>query len=91
MGQAGRGLPRAVEAEARGGRGEAAGEGIGGLLGLLVRLTVAPGDVVVNSDGAYPTFNFHVAGFGGCLNKVPYRNEAEDPQADSSEYRPRKY
>ncbi len=58
-----------------------AGEGIDGLLGLLVRLTVAPGDVVVTSDGAYPTFNFHVAGFGGSLDKVPYRNDAEDPQA----------
>ncbi|GGF54950.1 histidinol-phosphate aminotransferase [Paracoccus acridae] len=57
------------------------GEGIDGLLGLLVRLTVAPGDVVVTSDGAYPTFNFHVAGFGGSLDKVPYRNDAEDPQA----------
>ncbi len=57
------------------------GEGIDGLLGLLVRLTVAPGDMVVTSDGAYPTFNFHVAGFGGSLDKVPYRDDAEDPQA----------
>ncbi|WP_347137698.1 pyridoxal phosphate-dependent aminotransferase [Paracoccus sp. SSK6] len=57
------------------------GEGIDGLLGLLVRLTIAPGDVVVTSDGAYPTFNFHVTGFGGSLDKVPYRNDAEDPQA----------
>jgi histidinol-phosphate aminotransferase len=57
------------------------GEGIDALLGLLVRLTVAPGDVVVTSDGAYPTFNFHVAGFGGVLDKVPYRNDAEDPHA----------
>lgn len=57
------------------------GEGIDGLLGLLVRLTVAPGDVVVTSEGAYPTFNFHVAGFGGVLDKVPYRDNAEDPRA----------
>ena len=57
------------------------GEGIDGLLGLLVRLTVAPGDTIVTSDGAYPTFNFHVTGFGGVLDKVPYRNDAEDPQA----------
>ncbi|MTH36458.1 pyridoxal phosphate-dependent aminotransferase [Paracoccus limosus] len=57
------------------------GEGVDGLLGLLVRLTVAPGDVVVTSEGAYPTFNFHVAGFGGQLVKVPYRDDAEDPQA----------
>ncbi|PZR00020.1 MAG: pyridoxal phosphate-dependent aminotransferase [Cereibacter sphaeroides] len=55
------------------------GEGIDGLLGLLVRLLVGPGDAVVTSDGAYPTFNFHVAGFGGTLHKVPYCGDAEDP------------
>ena len=55
------------------------GEGIDGLLGYLVRLTVAPDDAVVTSDGAYPTFNFHVAGFGGQLHKVPYTGDHEDP------------
>ncbi|WP_372840009.1 pyridoxal phosphate-dependent aminotransferase, partial [Phaeovulum sp.] len=55
------------------------GEGIDGLLGYLVHLTVGPGDAVVTSDGAYPTFNFHVAGFGGVLHKVPYAGEHEDP------------
>lgn len=55
------------------------GEGIDGLLGYLVRLTVSPGDAVVTSDGAYPTFNFHVAGFGGVLHKVPYAGDHEDP------------
>ncbi len=59
----------------------AVGEGIDGLLGLLVRLLVAPGDAVVTSDGAYPTFNFHVAGFGGVLHKVPYAGDREDPAA----------
>jgi histidinol-phosphate aminotransferase len=57
------------------------GEGIDGLLGCLVRLTVGPGDRVVTSDGAYPTFNFHVAGFGGQIDKVPYRGDHEDPGA----------
>lgn len=57
------------------------GEGIDGLLGLAVRLMVAPGDAVVTSDGAYPTFNYHVAGFGGVLHRVPYRADAEDPEA----------
>src|SRR6056297_2719162 len=57
------------------------GEGIDGLLGNLVRLLVAPGDAVVTSDGAYPTFNYHVAGFGGMLHKVPYRDDFEDPAA----------
>lgn len=57
------------------------GEGIDGLLGYLVRLLVGPGDAVVTSEGAYPTFNFHVAGFGGVLHKVPYRADHEDPAA----------
>ncbi len=57
------------------------GEGIDGILGNLVRLLVAPGDTVVTSDGAYPTFNYHVVGFGGVLHKVPYRDDHEDPAA----------
>lgn len=57
------------------------GEGIDGLLGYLVRLFVGPGDHVVSSDGAYPTFNYHVAGFGGNLHKVPYKDDHEDPSA----------
>lgn len=57
------------------------GEGIDGLLGLLVRLTVGPGDEVVTSDGAYPTFNFHVTGHGGVLHKAPYRFDASDLEA----------
>jgi len=57
------------------------GEGIDGLLGYLVRLMVGPGDAVVTSEGAYPTFNYHVAGFGGVLHKVPYAGDHEDPQA----------
>jgi histidinol-phosphate aminotransferase len=57
------------------------GEGIDGLLGYLVRLLVTPGDAVVTSEGAYPTFNYHVAGFGGVLHKVPYSGDREDPQA----------
>lgn len=57
------------------------GEGIDGLLGYLVRLLVAPGDPVVTSLGAYPTFAFHVAGQGGRLLTVPYREDREDPEA----------
>ena len=63
------------------------GEGIDGLLGLLVRLLIAPGDAVVTSDGAYPTFNYHVAGFGGALHKVPYRDDHEDLEALTSRAR----
>ncbi len=57
------------------------GEGIDGLLGYLVRMLVEPGDKVVSSLGAYPTFNFHVAGYGGELVTVPYRGDYEDPVA----------
>ena len=57
------------------------GEGIDALLGLLVRLMIGPGDAVVTSAGAYPTFGFHVAGFGGTLHRAPYRDDHEDPQA----------
>lgn len=57
------------------------GEGIDGLLGLIVRLVVEPGTPVVTSLGAYPTFNFHVAGFGGRLVTVPYRDDREDLDA----------
>ena len=54
------------------------GEGIDGLLGYLARMMIDPGDAVVTSDGAYPTFNYHVSGFGGVLYKVPYKEDAED-------------
>ncbi len=57
------------------------GEGIDTLLGVLVRLYVGRGDAVVTSAGAYPTFNYHVAGFGGALHTVPYKGDHEDPDA----------
>lgn len=57
------------------------GEGIDGLLGCAVRLVCAPGEGVVMADGAYPTFAFHVAGQGGALTKVPFRNDREDLEA----------
>ncbi len=57
------------------------GEGVDGLLGYTVRLFVEPGARVVTSAGAYPTFNYHVTGYGGELVTVPYRDDAEDPDA----------
>lgn len=57
----------------------AIGEGIDGLLGYLVRLMIAPGDKVVTTAGAYPTFNYHVVGYGGDLHTVPYENDLENP------------
>jgi histidinol-phosphate aminotransferase len=56
----------------------AIGEGIDALLGLIVRLWAARGAAVVTSLGAYPTFNYHVAGFGARLVTVPYRDDHED-------------
>lgn len=57
------------------------GEGIDGLLGYLARMVVEPGVRVVTSTGAYPTFNFHVSGYGGTLVSVPFKDDHEDPVA----------
>ncbi|NOX41568.1 MAG: pyridoxal phosphate-dependent aminotransferase [Alphaproteobacteria bacterium] len=57
------------------------GEGIDGLLGYLVRMLIEPGDAVVTSLGGYPTFSFHVRGYGGDLVEVPYKGDYEDPVA----------
>lgn len=57
------------------------GEGIDGLLGYLVRMLVSEGTAVATSLGAYPTFNFHVAGYGGRLVTTPYVDDREDPEA----------
>jgi len=54
------------------------GEGIDGLFGYAVRLFVEPGVAVATSLGAYPTFNFHVHGFGGRLVTTPYVEDRED-------------
>lgn len=53
--------------------------GIDSLLGLTVRMLMEPGQNVVTSEGAYPTFNYHVNGFGGVLNTVPYVDNHENP------------
>ncbi len=58
------------------------GEGIDGLLGLIVRAFADPGAVVVTSAGAYPTFNYHVIGYGARLEFVPYgADHRNDPEA----------
>ncbi len=59
----------------------AIGEGIDSLLGMIVRLVINPGMPVVTSLGAYPTFNFHVAGHGGRLVTVPYVDDRENLDA----------
>ena len=57
------------------------GEGIDGMLGYVARMFLQPGDTVVTSAGAYPTFNYHVNGYGGKLEFVPYRDDREDLDA----------
>ena len=57
------------------------GEGIDGLMGILCRLMLEQGDIVVTSNGAYPTFNYQVKGAGGRLKTVPYLADYEDPDA----------
>jgi len=57
------------------------GEGIDGLFGYAARLFVEPGVTVATSEGAYPTFNYQIAGSGGRIVTTPYRNDREDPGA----------
>jgi histidinol-phosphate aminotransferase len=56
----------------------AIGEGVDALLGMIVRMVIDPGMPVVTSLGAYPTFNFHVVGYGGRLVTTPYVDDRED-------------
>jgi histidinol-phosphate aminotransferase len=56
------------------------GEGIDGLFGYAIRMFTDPGDVVATSRGAYPTYNFHVTGYGGRLVFQPYKDDKEDPE-----------
>ncbi len=57
------------------------GEGIDGLLGLTAMMFLSPGDVAVTTEGAYPTFNFHVQAHGGKLVMCPMRELREDLNA----------
>jgi histidinol-phosphate aminotransferase len=55
--------------------------GIDELLGLVVRAYLAPGDTALMTRGSYPTFAFHIHGFGGRLIHADYRNQKPDLQA----------
>ncbi|HZC07117.1 MAG TPA: aminotransferase class I/II-fold pyridoxal phosphate-dependent enzyme [Ktedonobacterales bacterium] len=57
------------------------GAGIDDLLGQIVRLYLEPGSHVAASLGSYPTFGFHVAGFGGVIERAPYANDRNDLDA----------
>jgi histidinol-phosphate aminotransferase len=49
------------------------GSGIDDIMGLAVRAFLAPGGLALTTRGTYPTFNYHVTGFGGKLASVDYR------------------
>jgi histidinol-phosphate aminotransferase len=49
------------------------GSGIDDLMGLAVRAFMWPGAVALTTRGTYPTFAYHVTGFGGILETVQYR------------------
>jgi histidinol-phosphate aminotransferase len=49
------------------------GAGIDDLMGLVVRAFVAPGSAALTTRGSYPTFNYHVTGYGGRLVYADYR------------------
>jgi len=51
------------------------GAGIDDLLGLAVRAYLAPGDVTVATLGSYPTYVYHVIGYGASLETVPYADD----------------
>jgi len=57
------------------------GAGADDVLGLVVRAVIDAGDPVVMSHGAYPTFAFHVNGFGGRFVTPPYRAFRNDAEA----------
>jgi histidinol-phosphate aminotransferase len=48
------------------------GAGIDDIMGLAVRAFVGPGDAAVSTLGTYPTFDYHVVGYGGRPVHVPY-------------------
>ncbi|GAC1557903.1 MAG: pyridoxal phosphate-dependent aminotransferase [Vulcanimicrobiaceae bacterium] len=60
----------------------ALGAGIDDLLGLIVRAYLAPGDVTVATRGSYPTYTYHVLGYGARLETVPYRDDGTVPLAE---------
>lgn len=51
------------------------GSGIDDVMGLAVRAFLAPGAAALTTRGTYPTFNYHVIGYGGRLLYAPYRDD----------------
>jgi histidinol-phosphate aminotransferase len=57
------------------------GSGADDLLGLTVRAFLDRGEIAVMSLGGYPTFAYHVTGYGGVLERIPYRDDRNDLDA----------
>jgi histidinol-phosphate aminotransferase len=53
------------------------GSGIDDLMGLAVRAFIGPGGIALTTRGTYPTFAFHVTGYGGALKTVDYRDDGQ--------------
>lgn len=51
------------------------GAGIDDLMGIAVRAYVPPGGVALTTRGSYPTFNYHVIGYGANLVFANYRDD----------------
>ena len=51
------------------------GAGIDDLMGLAVRAFLAAGRTALATLGTYPTFSYHVVGYSGNLQTVPYCND----------------
>jgi histidinol-phosphate aminotransferase len=58
------------------------GAGIDDLMGLVVRAFVAPDAPALATRGTYPTFNYHVVGYGGRAIYAPYRDDGT-PDCDA--------
>lgn len=58
------------------------GAGIDDLMGLAVRAFVSPGAPTLVTRGTYPTFAYHVSGYGGRLIEVAYRADGT-PDCDA--------
>jgi histidinol-phosphate aminotransferase len=58
------------------------GAGIDDLMGLAVRAYSGPGDSALTTRGTYPTFNYHVIGYGARLMEVSYRDDGS-PDLDA--------
>jgi histidinol-phosphate aminotransferase len=51
------------------------GSGIDDLMGVAVRAFMPPGGTCVTTRGTYPTFNYHVTGYGGTIATANYRDD----------------